>query len=78
MMPGCSFGGRSRLMLHTAAFWLVRSVRGDPRRPRRLRLLKIAARVVKHASRTRANLPASWSEKNLFHLIALGLCPSGP
>lgn len=43
----------------------------------RLRLLKIAVRVVEHASRIRANLPSSMPEKTLFRAVALGLSPSG-
>lgn len=43
----------------------------------RLRLLKIAVRVVEHATRIRAHLPTSCVEKTLFRQIALGLSPSG-
>jgi Transposase DDE domain group 1 len=75
-----------RLMLHTAAFWLMHTVRAAIPEGHalakaefntlRLRLLKIAARVVEHASRIRVHLPASCSEKALFRLIALRLSPS--
>jgi hypothetical protein len=75
-----------RLMLHTAAFWLMSTVRAAIPEGHalakaefntlRLRLLKIAARVVEHASRIRVHLPASCSEKALFRLIAVGLSPS--
>lgn len=44
----------------------------------RLRLLKIAARIVEHGSRIRSHLPSSCPEKSLFRTIALGLSPSGP
>ncbi len=43
----------------------------------RLRLLKIAARVVEHGCRIRVHLPTSYVEKSLFRSIALGLSPSG-
>jgi Transposase DDE domain group 1 len=75
-----------RLMLHTAAFWLMHTVRAAIPEGHalakaefntlRLRLLKIAARVVEHASRIRVHLPASCSEKALFRLIAVRLSPS--
>ena len=76
-----------RLMLTTAAFWLMHTVRAAIPEGHalaraefhtiRLRLLKIAVRVVEHASRIRAHLPASCVEKNLFRSLALGLSPSG-
>jgi len=75
-----------RLMLHTAAFWLMHTVRAAIPEGHalakaefntlRLRLLKLAARVVEHASRIRVHLPASCTEKALFRLIAVGLSPS--
>jgi hypothetical protein len=76
-----------RLTLHTAAFWLMHTVRAAIPQGHalakaefdtlRLRLLKIAARVVEHASRIRVHLPSSCVEKTLFRGIALGLSPSG-
>ena len=39
--------------------------------------MKIAVRIVEHASRIRAHLPASMTEKTLFRQIALGLTPMG-
>jgi hypothetical protein len=76
-----------RLMLTTAAFWLMHTVRAAIPEAHalarvefhtlRLRLLKIAVRVVEHASRIRAHLPTSMPEKTLFRAIALGLSPSG-
>ena len=76
-----------RLMLHTAAFWLMHTVRAAIPEGHafaraefntiRLRLLKIAVRVVEHASRIRAHLPSSCVEKALFRSLALGLSPSG-
>ena len=76
-----------RLMLHTAAFWLMRTVRTAVPEGHalaraefntlRLRLLKIAARVVEYGHRIRVHLPTSCIEKALFRQIALGLSPSG-
>lgn len=76
-----------RLMLTTAAFWLMHTVRSAIPEGHalakaefntlRLKLLKIAARVVEHASRIRVHLPTSCPEKALFRQIALGLSPSG-
>ena len=43
----------------------------------RLRLLKIAARVVEYGSRIRVHLPGSCVERTLFRSLALGLSPSG-
>ena len=43
----------------------------------RLRLFKIATRVIEHGRRIRVHLPASCVEKTLFRTIALGLSPSG-
>lgn len=77
-----------RLTLHSAAFWLMHTVRAQiPQghalarcefKTLRLRLLKIAARVIEHGRRIRVHLPSSSVEKNLFRAIALGLSPSGP
>jgi hypothetical protein len=76
-----------RLMLHTAAFWLMATVRAAIPEGHalaraefntiRLRLVKIAARVIEHARRIRVHLPTSAPEKALFHQIALALSPSG-
>jgi hypothetical protein len=75
-----------RLALHTAAFWLMHTVRAAIPEGHalakaefttlRLRVLKIAIRVVEHASRIRAHLPTSMPDKALFRQIALGLTPS--
>lgn len=76
-----------RLTLHTAAFWLMHTVRAAIPQGHslakvefntlRLRLLKIAARVIEHGHRIRVHLPTSCVEKTLFRAIALGLSPSG-
>lgn len=77
-----------RLTLHTAAFWLMHTVRAQipPNHALakcefntlRLRLLKIAARVIEHGRRIRVHLPSSLVERTLFRCLALGLSPSGP
>lgn len=76
-----------RLMLTTAAFWLMHTVRAAipgghalakaEFQTLRLKLLKIAVRVVEHACRIRAHLPTSMVETALFRSLALGLSPSG-
>ena len=76
-----------RLMLATASFWLMHTVRAAIPEGHalaraefhtlRLRLLKIAVRVVEYGSRIRAHLPSSCVEKTLFRSLALGLSPSG-
>ena len=43
----------------------------------RLRLMKIAIRVVEYGSRIRASLPSSCPDNALFKSLALGLSPSG-
>lgn len=77
-----------RLVLHTAAFWLMHGVRAaipqaDPLARAefatiRERLIKIGARVIEHIARIRIQLPTSCPEGALFQLVALGLMPSGP
>jgi hypothetical protein len=77
-----------RLVLHTAAFWLMHGVRAaipktDPLASAefatiRDRLIKIGARVIEHIARIRVQLPTSCPERALFRAVALGLMPSGP
>jgi len=77
-----------RLVLHTAAFWLMHGVRAaipqtDPLAIAefatiRERLIKIGARVIEHIARIRIQLPTSCPEGALFRTVALGLMPSGP
>jgi hypothetical protein len=76
-----------RLILHTAAFWLMLSVRDAIPQTHplakaefntlRKRLIKIGARVIEHLARIRIQLPTSCPEGELFRTIALGLAPSG-
>src|SRR5882672_9401867 len=77
-----------RLVLHTAAYWLILTVRDAIPKPRdlataefttiRLRLLKIAARVTETATRVRIAFAASCPEAELFRGIARSLQPAGP
>jgi hypothetical protein len=77
-----------RLVLHTAAFWLMHGVRAaipqtDPLAKAefatiRERLIKIGARVIEHFARIRIQLPTSCPERALFRTVALGIMPSAP
>jgi hypothetical protein len=77
-----------RLVLHTAAFWLMHGVRAAIPRTSPLagaefatireRLIKIGARVIEHIARIRVHLPTSCPERALFRTVALGLLRSGP
>jgi Transposase DDE domain group 1 len=77
-----------RLVLHTAAFWLMHGVRAAIPKTSPLataefatireRLIKIGARVIEHIARIRVQLPTSCPEGALFRTVALGLLPSGP
>jgi hypothetical protein len=75
-----------RLVLHTAAYWLMLAVRDaipkkDPLAKAefatiRERLFKTGARVIEHAARIRIHLPTSFPEARLFRAVALRLAPS--
>jgi Transposase DDE domain group 1 len=77
-----------RLVLHTAAFWLIHGVRAAIPPTDSLataefatirdRLIKIGARVIEHIARIRIQLPTSCPERALFRAVALALMPSGP
>jgi hypothetical protein len=77
-----------RLILHTAAYWLLLDVRDcvpswHPLRQSefasiRLRLLKIAGRFIETASRIRVALASCCPEAELFSLVAFRLQMSGP
>jgi hypothetical protein len=77
-----------RLVLHTAAYWLMLSVRDAIPKSRdlakaefstlRLRLIKIAARVIETASRVRLAFSASHPEAALFARLPGALAPLGP
>ena len=82
------FANQMRLILQTGAYWLLLDVRDaipkwHPLRHTefatiRLRLLKIAARIIETASRIRIALASSCPEAEAFSLVALALKPSGP
>ena len=77
-----------RLILHTGAYWLLldlraaipswNSLRHTEFATVRLRLLKIASRIIEHASRIRIALASCCPEAETFSLVALKLQPSGP
>jgi len=77
-----------RLILHTAAYWLMLSVRAAmPKRSSlaraefdtlRLRLIKIAARVVEGAARIRVWLPTACPDAALFRHLAGRFAAAGP
>ena len=76
-----------RLVLHTAAYWIMHALRA--RLPAssplaraefatlRQRLIKIGARVIEHAARIRVHLPTSCPERNVFaQLVARFVSPA--
>lgn len=77
-----------RLILHTAAYWLMWAVReAVPAKNNlrtaefatiRLRLLKVAARVIETASRIRIAFASACPDAALFRSIAHTLRPTGP
>ena len=77
-----------RLVLHTAAFWLMHGVRAAIPQASPLakcefatireRLIKIGARVIEHIARIRVQLPTSYPDAALFRSVALNFMPSGP
>ena len=77
-----------RLVLHTAAYWLMLTVRDAIPKVRelataefatlRLRLLKIAARVVETTSRIRLAFAAACPEADLIRCSPGALLPLGP
>jgi hypothetical protein len=76
------------VLLHTAAYWLMLAVRdaipaaSDLAKAEfatlRLRLLKIAARVVEMATRVRLAFAAACPEADLFASLPAALMPRGP
>lgn len=77
-----------RLILHTAAYWLMLTARHaiakrSPLRAAefatlRLRLIKIAARVTEGAARIRVFLPTACPDRAIFRQLAGRLCAAGP
>ena len=77
-----------RLVLHSAAYWLMLTVRDTIPKVQalataefaalRLRLLKLGARVIETASRVRLAFAAACPQPELFRTIAVALQPAGP
>ena len=77
-----------RLILHTAAYWLILTMRDAIPATHalataefttiRLRLLKLGTRVIETASRVRLAFAAACPEAALFRHIAAALMPAGP
>jgi hypothetical protein len=77
-----------RLILHTAAYWLMLTVRDAIPKAHalataefatiRLRLLKLGARVIEMASRVRLAFAAACPDATLIRHIAVALMPAGP
>ena len=77
-----------RLILHTAAYWLMLTARNAIAKRSllslaefatlRLRLIKIAARVVEGAARIRVFLPTAYPDRAVFRALAERLCATGP
>jgi len=77
-----------RLVLHTAAYWLMLTVRDAIPKPQalataefatlRMRLIKIAARITETATRVRIAFAAACPEAELFSALARSLQPTGP
>ena len=77
-----------RLVMHTAAYWLMLTVRDAIPKARelasaefatlRIRLLKIAARVIETASRVRLAFAGACPEADLFRGLSGALIPLGP
>jgi hypothetical protein len=77
-----------RLILHTAAYWLLHTLRAAMPATSawaaaefttlRLRLIKLAARVVETAQRIRIRLPSACPDKALFHFLATRFAAAAP
>ena len=79
---------KMRLILHTAAYWLLHTLRAAaPKHSSwrtaefttlRLRLIKIAARVIEGAARIRLCLPTACPDAAIFRLLAGRFAAAGP
>ena len=77
-----------RLVLHTGAYWLMLKPRDAIPEPQplaraefttlRVRLLKVATRVIETASRVRIAFAAACPDAALFASLARTLQPAGP
>ena len=87
---GCRspLANQMRLILHTAAYWLMLTLRDVIPKAHalataefntiRLRLLKLGARVVEMTSRVRLAFAAACPDATLIRHIAAALMPTGP
>jgi hypothetical protein len=76
-------GNQMRLILHTAAYWLMWKIQqAIPEKTAlkvaefttlRLRLIKVAARVIETASRIRIAFASAWPDATVFKIIAVTL-----
>jgi hypothetical protein len=77
-----------RLVLHTAAYWLMLTVRNAIAKPHplataefttlRMRLLKVAGRITETATRVRIAFAATCPDAALLRCIAISLQPAAP
>jgi hypothetical protein len=77
-----------RLVLHTAAYWLLLTVRDAIPSPQplataqfktlQMRLIKIAARITEIATRVRIAFAAACPEADLFSGLVRSFLPAGP
>jgi hypothetical protein len=77
-----------RLVLHTAAYWLLLKVRDTIPKPQplavaefktlQMRLIKIAARIIETATRVRVAFAAACPEADLFSSLVRNFQPAGP
>jgi hypothetical protein len=77
-----------RLILHTAAYWLLHTLRAAMPATSawavaefatlRLRLIKLAARVIETAARIRIRLPSACPDKALFRFLATRFAAAAP
>ena len=83
-----ALANQGRLVLHTAAYWLMLTVRDTIPKPQplacaefttlRMRLLKIAARITETATRVRIAFASACPEAELFRGVARSLQLAGP
>ena len=83
-----AIANQMRLILHTAAYWLMLAVRDAIPKAHalakaefntiRLRLLKLAARVIETASRVRVAFASACPDAALFRLLASPIRPAVP
>jgi Transposase DDE domain group 1 len=66
-----------RLVLHTAAYWIMHAARAEFATLRQ-RLIKIGARIIEHAARIRVHLPTSCPERSVFADLAAAFMSAAP